>query len=67
MVVCKNRDVVVALREIAAGKVLQGTGEEGDHLDLAYENPTVDELPGPAEDSPPTEAQEDEEAGSDEK
>ncbi len=36
LVVCKNRDTVVALREIAAGKVFQ---QELDEIDTPSENP----------------------------
>ena len=46
LVVCKNRDIVVALREIAAGEVFQTKSDNGDysaegqsenHMDSALE------------------------------
>ena len=40
LVVCKNRDIVVALREIAAGEVFKGKNNSEDYLE---ENPSENE------------------------
>lgn len=41
LVVCKNRDIVVALREIAAGEVFKARNDKEDYLE---ENPNEDQL-----------------------
>jgi len=40
LVVCKNRDIVVALREIAVGEVFKGKNDSEDYLE---ENPSENE------------------------
>ena len=44
LVVCKNKDIVVSLREIAAGKVFQTENEEG-HLTEENEIQALGEAP----------------------
>jgi hypothetical protein len=44
-VVCKNKDVVVSLREIAAGKVFLVDKEDTDFLQDSIEKPVEDLLP----------------------
>jgi len=46
LVVCKNKDVVVSLREIAAGKVFLVDKEDVDSLQDPIERPVEDLLPG---------------------
>ena len=50
LVVCKNRDIVVALREIAAGEVFQTRGDNEDPL---AESPSVNQLDSLLEGSSP--------------
>ena len=45
LVVCKNKDVVVSLREIAAGKVFLVDKEDADFLQDSIEKPVEDLLP----------------------
>ena len=45
LVVCKNKDVVVSLREIAAGKVYIVDKEDSDYLQDPIEKPVEDLLP----------------------
>ena len=45
LVVCKNKDVVVSLREIAAGKVFLVDKEDADFLQDSIEMPVEDLLP----------------------
>ena len=45
LVVCKNKDVVVSLREIAAGKVFLADKEDADSLQVLMEKPVEDLLP----------------------
>ena len=45
LVVCKNKDVVVSLREIAAGKVFLVEKEDADSLQDPMEKPAEDLLP----------------------
>ena len=45
LVVCKNKDTVVSLREIAAGKVFQVREEEGSKLIRGQEYNSPEELP----------------------
>ena len=45
LVVCKNKDTVVSLREIAAGKVFQVREEEVDKLIQGKEHSSPEELP----------------------
>jgi len=45
LVVCKNKDVVVSLREIAAGKVYLVDKEDSDYLQDPIEKPVEDLLP----------------------
>jgi DNA-directed RNA polymerase subunit omega len=49
LIVSKNRDVVVALREIAAGKVFPTDKEEVVQLAASPDQETVGKLPQPAE------------------
>ena len=46
LVVCKNRDIVVALREIAAGEVFKAIKDNVDYLE---ENPSENEQDSPIE------------------
>ncbi|MCP4681756.1 MAG: DNA-directed RNA polymerase subunit omega [Desulfobacterales bacterium] len=72
LVVCKNKDIVVALREIARGKIVKGTGEESLLIE-DNESPTLEEttdtegLPEQAEEGAPDEDQGDQEAAPEEK
>ncbi len=67
LIVCKNRDIVVALREIAAGEVFKAIKDNVDYLE---ENPSENEQNSPIEGSslenetepPDLEAGKDEEA-----
>lgn len=61
-IVCKNKDIVVALREIAAGKVFQA--EEGDNSFLIEngEDTTPEELPEQIPDTSPDHEQGEKEA-----
>ncbi|MCP4667057.1 MAG: DNA-directed RNA polymerase subunit omega [Deltaproteobacteria bacterium] len=61
MEVCKNKDVVVALREIAAGKVIQLKGEELDSLRAGNIDASLNALPDQVETEPPSENGEDQE------
>ena len=45
LVVCKNKDIVVSLREIAAGKVFLADKEDADSLQVLMEKPVEDLLP----------------------
>jgi len=45
LVVCNNKDVVVSLREIAAGKVFLADKEDADSLQVLMEKPVDDLLP----------------------
>ena len=45
LVVCKNKDVVVSLREIAEGKVFKTKEGEGDNLIEIAEDPALKALP----------------------
>ena len=45
LVDCKNKDVVVSLREIAGGKVFRAEKEEIDLLIEAVNEPALEELP----------------------
>ena len=38
LIVCKNRDIVVALREIAAGEVFKARKDDGDLAEIPSEN-----------------------------
>jgi DNA-directed RNA polymerase subunit omega len=49
LIASKNRDVVVALREIAAGKVFPTAKEEVAQLAIGSDQETAGELPQPAE------------------
>ncbi len=48
LIVCKNRDIVVALREIAAGEVFKAIKDNVDYLE---ENPSENEQGLPIEES----------------
>ncbi len=48
LIVCKNRDIVVALREIAAGEVFKARKDKEDYLE---ENPHENEPGSPMEGS----------------
>ena len=45
IVVCKNKDIVVALREIAANKVIQLKGDEADALSAGNTGSLLNALP----------------------
>ncbi len=49
LVACKNKDVVVALREIAAGKVSQVADQDKNHLLESGEGRLVKDLPDQAD------------------
>ncbi|MFZ0449210.1 MAG: DNA-directed RNA polymerase subunit omega [Desulfatiglandaceae bacterium] len=55
LVPSKNRDVVVALREIAAGRVFPMTPEEVEALEQARQQALADELSQPVEETDPSE------------
>ena len=60
LVVSKNRDVVVALREIAAGKVFPMTKEEAEALEQERLKALAEELEQRAEEETPSEEDTDE-------
>jgi len=62
LVVSKNKDVVVALREIAAGKVFPMTREEVEALEEARQLALAEELARSAEEENPSEKEADEAA-----
>lgn len=62
LVVSKNRDIVVALREIAAGKVYPMTKEEIARLETTASRDAAPELPLPAAQAETPEANADEES-----
>jgi DNA-directed RNA polymerase subunit omega len=66
MVVCKNKDTVVALREIAANKVIQLKGEEVDSLQAGMIDSPFKELPDQVEVEPLSEDREDQETAENE-
>ena len=45
LVVCKNKDIVVALREIAAERVFPMKREEDTYATTSLEEPAVEEIP----------------------
>jgi DNA-directed RNA polymerase subunit omega len=45
LVVCKNKDVVISLREIAEGKIFLVDKEDSDYLQDPIEKPVEDLLP----------------------
>jgi DNA-directed RNA polymerase subunit omega len=53
LVVCKNKDVVVSLREIAEGKVFKAKEGEGNHLIEIVEDEAQKALPEEAPETPP--------------
>jgi DNA-directed RNA polymerase subunit omega len=57
LVVCKNKDIVVSLREIANGKVFPVGKEDTDYLIETIEEPTTEELPEQTEEESPEETQ----------
>ena len=59
---CKNKDVVVSLREIAAGKVFQTEKVEGGLLIENGEDSTPEELPEQTPDTSPDQEQGEQEA-----
>ncbi len=59
LVVAKNTDVVVALREIAAGKVFPMTKEEVEALELARQEALAEEVSQPAEENLPSQEESD--------
>jgi len=61
MVVCKNKDTVVALREIAADKVVQLKGEEVDSLIAGNIDSPLNALPEQVETEPLSEDRKDQE------
>ena len=61
MVVCKNKDTVVALREIAADKVVQLNGEEVDSLIAGNIDSPLNALPEQVETEPLSEDRKDQE------
>ncbi len=71
LVICKNKDIVVSLREIAQGKVLKNTGEENlliedNEYSVLEEETDAEGLPEQAEDAAPDEDQGDQEAAPEE-
>ena len=57
LVVCKNKDIVVSLREIANGKVFPVDKEDNDYLIETIEEPTTEQLPEQTEAESPEEEQ----------
>lgn len=55
LVVCKNKDTVVSLREIAAGKVFRVNNREGDYLTQDTEGSDITKLPQYPDESSPGE------------
>jgi DNA-directed RNA polymerase subunit omega len=62
MVVCKNKDIVVALREIAANKIIQSKGEEVASLSAGIIDSSLNALPDTVETEPSSENLEDHES-----
>ena len=67
LIVSKNRDVVVALREIAAGKVFPTATEELAQLATGPDQEAADKLPEPAEQVEVPDENPDETSGEEEK
>ena len=67
LVVCKNKDVVVSLREIAAGKVFLVDKEDADSLQDPMEKPAEDLLPEQVDTESQDKEKGDQEAASEEK
>jgi hypothetical protein len=61
MVVCKNKDIVVALREIAANKIIQSKGGEVASLSAGNIDSFSNALPDEVAPEPHSEAREDQE------
>lgn len=61
LVICKNKDIVVSLREIAAGKVSQVKDEDSKDLLESQGDLAVQEIPGQIDEEPPSEKQIDQE------
>jgi DNA-directed RNA polymerase subunit omega len=57
LVVCKNKDIVVSLREIAKGKVFPVDKEDSDYLIEAMEESTTEQLPEQTEEVSPEKEQ----------
>ena len=57
LVVCKNKDIVVSLREIANGKVFPVDKEDTDYLNETIEDSTTEQLPEHIEAESPEEEQ----------
>lgn len=66
LVVCKNKDTVVSLREIAAGKVFQMNNREGDYLTQDTEGSEITKLPKYPDEFSPSEEREEQQSVSDE-
>ena len=62
LVVCKNKDIVVSLREIAAGKVLPVNREDENSRIEAIQEPISEELLGQDAEESPDQLQGDQEA-----
>jgi DNA-directed RNA polymerase subunit omega len=62
LVVCKNKDIVVSLREIAAGKVFPVNREDENSRIEAIREPISEELPEQTAEESPDEVQGDQEA-----
>ena len=62
LIVCKNTDVVVSLREIAAGKIFQTEKAEDSLLIENGEDSIPEELPEQTPDTPPDQEQGEQEA-----
>lgn len=61
LVICKNKDIVVSLREIAAGKVSQVKDEDSKDLLESQGDLAVQEIPGQIDEEPPSKKQIDQE------
>ena len=57
LVVCKNKDIVVSLREIADGKVFPVDKEDTDNLIETIEEPATEQLPEQTEAESPEQEQ----------
>ena len=51
LVICKNKDIVTSLREVAVGEVYQVEDDKGNYLAEEKESRTPIEVPGQAEDA----------------
>jgi DNA-directed RNA polymerase subunit omega len=67
LVVCKNKDIVVSLREIAVGKVFLVDKEDADYLQDPIEKPVKDSIPEQIDTESQDKEKGDQEAASEEK